>query len=364
MNTVRTRTRPGTAVAQALSAPAVQKAPQLKLEYRLTGELKPSDSALRIHNRRLRRAVNASIKKLTVCRPILVDAQGVIIDGQLVWEEAKALAIATVPVICIDHLSAEELRLLRITLNKTATMAEWDQKLLKLEFEDLYELSLDTGLVIELTGFSSAEIDSILLNGGGPSSSDGIEDNEPAEDLEPHDGAAITRLGDLWIMGQQRLACANSLDPESYVALLRGEKAQMVVFDGPYGVAIKGHVSGRKDAREFEYGCGKESAEEFIKFNATVMDHLVRNSIDGSVHYHFISWHHLWELLSAGREQYTELKNILIWSKTNSSRGFYRSQYEAICVFKNGTAPHICTFGIEKGARVWPAALLSLEAQL
>ena len=352
MNAVRTRIRPGAAGPRALSAPAVQKAPQLELEYRPTGELKPSDTALRIHNRRLRRAVNASIKKLTVCRPILVDAQDVIIDGQLVWEESKALGIPTVPVICIDHLSPQELRLLRITLNKTATMAEWDLKLLKVAFEDLYELSLDTGLDIELTGFSSAEIDSILLNGGGPSSSDGIEDNEPAEDLEPDDGAAITRRGDLWIMGQQRLACANSLDAASYVALLRGELAQMVVCDGPYGVAIMGHVSGRKDAREFEYGCGKESAEEFIKFNATVMGHLVRHSIDGSIHYHFMSWHHLWELLSAGREQYTELKNILVWSKTNCARGFYRSQHELICVFKNGTAPHVCTFGIEKGARV------------
>lgn len=87
--------------------------------------------------------------------------------------------------ICIDHLSAEELRLLRITLNKTATMAEWDQKVLKLEFADLYELSLDTGLDIELTGFSSAEIDSILLGGGSSSEVASSGDEEAVEDLEP-----------------------------------------------------------------------------------------------------------------------------------------------------------------------------------
>ena len=122
------------------------------MEYRPTGDLKPADRALHVYNRRQRRAVGASLKKLNLCRPIVVDANGVIIDGHLVWEEAKALGLATVPVICIDHLSAEELRLLRITLNKTATMAEWDQRLLKLELEDLYELSLDTDLDIEILG--------------------------------------------------------------------------------------------------------------------------------------------------------------------------------------------------------------------
>jgi len=354
MNAVRQRTRAGTAtaVAQVLGAPDFARTVQLKMEYRAPAELKPSDRSLHVYTRRQRRAVNTSIKKLGICRPILVDGGGDIIDGQLVWEEAKALKLPLVPIICIDHLSADELRLLRITVNKTATMAEWDQKLLKLEFEDLYELSLDTGLDIELSGFSSAEIDSILLGGVGSMQDGGCDESEEAETLEPGAGPAISRVGDLWILDQHRLLCGNSLEEASYVTLLGDDKAQMVCSDGPYGVPIKGHVSGRKGTREFEYGCGKESADEFIKFNATVFGHLVRHSIDGSIHYHFISWHHLWELLSAGREQYTELKNLLVWSKTNGSRGFYRSQHELICVFKAGTAPHICTFGIEKGARV------------
>jgi DNA modification methylase len=188
--------------------------------------------------------------------------------------------------------------------------------------------------------------------GGGSSPEGGSGNQEQLADIEPGDQPAISRLGDLWLVGQHRLLCGNSLEPASYDTLLSGEKAQMICSDGPYGVAIKGNVSSRKSAREFEYGCGNETAEEFIQLNATVFGHLVRHSIDGSIHYHFISWHHMWELLSAGREQYTELKNILIWSKTHGARGFYRSQYEAICVFKQGKAPHICTFGIEKGARV------------
>ena len=128
MQTVRTRTRPGIALAPATSAPEVDKTLRLKVEYRAPGELKPSDRALHIYNRRQRRAVSASIKKLSICRPILVDAKGGIIDGQLVWEEAMALKLEVVPAIYINHLSAEELRLLRITLNKTATMREGERR--------------------------------------------------------------------------------------------------------------------------------------------------------------------------------------------------------------------------------------------
>jgi DNA modification methylase len=100
------------------------------------------------------------------------------------------------------------------------------------------------------------------------------------------------------------------------------------------------------------------SSSEFIDFQCSIFRHLVHHSVDGSIHYQFMSWHHAFEMLSAGREEYTELKNILVWNKTNASRGFYRSQHELIFVFKSGTADHICTFGIEKGVR-WRSNVLT-----
>src|SRR6185312_13517185 len=55
-----------------------------------------------------------------------------------------------------------------------------------------------------------------------------------------------------------------------------------------------------------------------------------------------MDWKHLDELLTAGREVYTELKNIAVWVKSTAGMGsLYRSQHELICVFKSGTAPHI-----------------------
>jgi hypothetical protein len=65
------------------------------------------------------------------------------------------------------------------------------------------------------------------------------------------------------------------------------------------------------------------------------------------IHYVFMDWRHLPELLATGRALYTEWKNLLVWNKTNAGLGaFYRSKHELIAVFKTGRAPHINNFGM------------------
>jgi len=61
-----------------------------------------------------------------------------------------------------------------------------------------------------------------------------------------------------------------------------------------------------------------------------------------SIHDVFIDWRHLRELFAAGESVYTELKNLVVWAKTNAGMGsLYRSQHELIAVYKSGTAAHI-----------------------
>jgi hypothetical protein len=45
-------------------------------------------------------------------------------------------------------------------------------------------------------------------------------------------------------------------------------------------------------------------------------------------------------MMAAGNAVYSELKNLIVWVKTNGGMGsFYRSQHELIFVWKSGTAP-------------------------
>jgi DNA modification methylase len=70
-------------------------------------------------------------------------------------------------------------------------------------------------------------------------------------------------------------------------------------------------------------------------------------SVDGAIHFVCMDWRHMPELQAAGSKVYSELKNLVVWKKSNGGMGtFYRSQHELVFVYKVGTAPHTNTFGL------------------
>ena len=128
----------------------------------------------------------------------------------------------------------------------------------------------------------------------------------------------------------------------SYKKLLQNELAQVVFTDPPYNVKIKGNVTKQKQHEEFELASGEMKKGEFIDFLKTAMNLQAKYSIDGSIHYQCMDWRHVEEMLVAGRDIYSSLKNICVWDKSTGGMGsLYRSQHEFIFVFKNGKKPHL-----------------------
>ncbi|MEM7169242.1 MAG: site-specific DNA-methyltransferase [Pseudomonadota bacterium] len=106
---------------------------------------------------------------------------------------------------------------------------------------------------------------------------------------------------------------------------------------------------------------GEMSSKSFTHFLRSTFEQLVAFSSDGSIHFICIDWRHLDEISAAGNAVYSELKNLIVWVKSNGGMGsFYRSKHELIFVFKNGTAPHFNTFGLGQHGRnrtnVWTYA--------
>ena len=211
------------------------------------------------------------------------------------------------------------------------------------------------------------ELDLVLENAReakGPSS--GPEDNVP----QYPSGPAVSRTGDLWVLGNHRLLCADARDQAAYERLLDGAKAEFVLTDPPYNVVIDRNVCGlgRIRHRDFAMGCGEMSEAEFTNFLQTVFERLAENTIDGSIHQICMDWRHMWEMLAAGRKVYSELKNLCVWNKTNAGMGsFYRSKHELVFVWKSGTAAHTNNFELGQHGRnrtnVWDyAGISSLRA--
>jgi DNA modification methylase len=159
----------------------------------------------------------------------------------------------------------------------------------------------------------------------------------------------LSQLGDVWELGRHRLACGDAKRSETYERLLQGERAEMLVTDPPYNVRIDGHAMGRGKVRhrEFAMASGEMSTAAFRAFLNRFIRCAISSSRDGAIHYIFMDWRHLPELLGAALPLYTEWKNLLCWNKVNAGQGsFYRSKHELIAVFKNGTEPHINNFGL------------------
>jgi DNA modification methylase len=261
-----------------------------------------------------------------------------------------------VPTCRLSHLSDADKRAYILADNKLAEKAGWDRQLLAIELQGLIDLNVE----VELTGFEMPEIDLILEEAGEANGApSGPEDHVP----QYRSGPVVTQVGDLWVLGNHRLLCGDARDQVAYDSLLEGAKAEFVFTDPPYNVAIDGHVCGlgRIRHRDFAMGCGEMSEVEFTTFLQTVFERLAENSIDGSIHQICMDWRHMWEMLTAGRNVYNELKNLCVWNKTNAGMGsFYRSKHELVFVWKSGTASHTNNFELGQHGRnrtnVWDYA--------
>jgi hypothetical protein len=149
-------------------------------------------------------------------------------------------------------------------------------------------------------------------------------------------------------LGKHKILCSDARDKSAYEQVLAGERAQYIFANPPYNVALNGHACrGETIAhREFAMATGEMTAPAFTEFLKTVFGHLVTHSADGSIHAICMDWRHLAELMAAGSEAYTELKNLCVWAKTHAGMGyFYRSRHELVFLWKSGKLPHINNTG-------------------
>lgn len=300
----------------------------------------------RTHPKKQIEQIVQSIRRFGWTYPILIDEGGGILAGFGRFEAAKKLGLRQIPVIVITGLSDPEKRALALADNKIAANAGWDRKLLAAELGELADLLPEYNLDLEITGFEVPEIDVLL--------GELVDGEEEASDEPPAlEAIAITRPQDLWHLGPHRLLCADATQPEAFKKLMGDELAQMVFADPPYNQRISS-IQGRGKIRhrEFATASGEMTPGQFTDFSRQWMSSAAQYSVDGSIHFVCMDWRHLSEITAAGADAYDELKNLVVWNKTNAGQGsLYRSQHELIFVFKRGNSPHINNIELGKHGR-------------
>jgi ParB/Sulfiredoxin domain/DNA methylase len=321
--------------------------PMPNIEMRPVSALKPYSQNARRHSRRQVRQIADSIRQFGFTNPVLVSDEGEIIAGHGRVMAAKELGLDRVPTLKLSHLTPEERRAYVLADNKLALNAGWDTEILAIELQALIDLEFD----VTLTGFSLAEIDFTLDQAREASTE---TPDSPADRIPELQAVAVSRTGDLWHLGRHRILCGDARSPQDLGRVMDDEKADLIFTDPPYNVPINGHVSGLGAVRhrEFAFAAGEMSRPEFTRFLTETLSNAAAAAKDGAIAYVCMDWRHMRELLEAGEQAFTELKNLCIWNKTNGGMGaFYRSKHELIFVYKVGEAPHTNSFGLGETGR-------------
>jgi DNA modification methylase len=152
-------------------------------------------------------------------RPIVVNADMIILGGNMRFKAMKEAGWKEVPVIIADHLTPEQER--EFIIKDNTSGGDWDWEMLAMEWDadKLEEWGLDLPELIDPTELEAEE-----------------------DDFEVPEGGIETDivLGDLFEIGEHRLLCGDSTCSDAVAKLMNGEKADMVFTDPPYGISHSG----------------------------------------------------------------------------------------------------------------------------
>jgi len=226
-------------------------------------------------------ALTRSIKEFGFVEPVVARHEDkVVIGGHQRLLAARRLGIKEVPVIYVD-LTPEKARLLNVALNKIS--GDWDKELLA---RLLADLQTQPDVDLSLSGFDDDEIKKLLKNIDAREKRDRIEAFDVDQALKDAQSQPVAKPGELWLLGDHRLLCGDSTDPEATQRVMDGELAPLMATDPPYLVDYQGgnhpdskaNKTATKDKHWDDYHDPETTVEFFKSYLQAALPHLATNA--------------------------------------------------------------------------------------
>jgi len=188
--------------------------------------------------------------------PIVIKSNGSVIDGHLRLKAARKLGLKEIPVVLADDLTDIQIKAFRLSVNKMAELADWDEDLLRIELDFLKDEDFD----LSLTGFDLDDLN-FYLEPEKLALTD--EDNVPEPPADP-----VSKLGDVWLLGRHRVMVGDCRNFESVSKLMAGKKINVAITSPPYASQRKyDESSGFKPIPANEYVTWYQDVSSNIKAN-------------------------------------------------------------------------------------------------
>lgn len=260
--------------------------------------------------------IKASLAEFGWTNPVLADDAGIVAGHgrtlaaaelyqhghQIRFPNGAPIPPGMVPVVDCSGWSEAQRRAYIIADNKLALNAGWDEELLAVEMVDLKDMGFD----IDLLGFDETELAELLAV---PAPEDLLaeesEDDAPEPPADP-----VTVPGDLWVCGDHRVLCGDSLSFEHIALLMDGEQADLLLTDPPYNVSYVGKT---KDALTIANDeMGDDDFRQFLRDAYSCADSVMKPGAG------FYIWHadsEGYNFRGAARDVGWQVRQCLVWAK-------------------------------------------------
>ncbi|CAB4218562.1 putative methylase [uncultured Caudovirales phage] len=271
-------------------------------------KLTPDPRNARKHGKKNLDAIASSLKEFGQRRPLVVTQQYVVVAGNGTLDAAKALGWTEIAVTVLPFDDPDKAKAYALADNRTAELAEWDEPAL---LETLGELDA-AGWDIASLGFDLNKLDTAEME----------EQSVPDLPTDP-----ISKLGDLWVLGDHRVLCGDATSVDAYDALLKEEKADLVWTDPPYGVSYVGKT---KDALTIEND--DLNHEQLTDFLREAFGAIYAGTRPGACWYVAAPSGNLFQCFSIPLTELEVWKHTLVWVKDTlvMGRADYHYRHESI----------------------------------
>lgn len=271
-------------------------------KYNPRKDLKPGDPAYE--------KIKRSMTEFGYVDPVIWnEVTGNIVGGHQRYKILKADGATEIDCVVVHIEDSQQEKALNIALNKST--GEWEPVALADLITDLQTSGYD----ISATGFDAAEIDDLFSK---------VHDKNVKEDnfdVDPDGLQPYAESGDIWKLGKHRLLCGDSTVEENVAAVMDGDKANLLITDPPYNVAIVGRT---KDALKIQNDSMEDT--EFYDFLLRAFKAVVPHMAEGASAYIFHADTEGPNFRRAFKEAGFYMSGCCIWVKNTMVLG--RSPYQ------------------------------------
>lgn len=276
---------------------------------------------------------------------------GNIIGGHQRVVAMKELGVREVTVAWVD-VEEEREKVLNLTLNNRLIEGDWDLDKLRLVLEELQETMPEA---LDLYRLADMGIDLGILNdvaGGVPGGHTDPDDVPEIDESVP----PISKLGDLYQLGEHLLLCGDALVTSHVDRLMGGEHAQMICSDPPWNVSYgTGPVAELLGSKDRKIMGDSQDTDDWLKWVVDMAYQLGRITVAGGHIYLFMgakSWPETHVALVNAK---FIASSVIVWLKNSFvlGAGDYHSKWEPIWYGWKAGAARRCPLEDRTQDNVW-----------